>query len=242
MTDPAPYQRVLAVDTSSMVQSVAVLDGDLVLTERTLKTRAGHSGALLAAIHAALGDVRVAPDDLDLLVCGAGPGSFTGLRIGLACLKAIAFARSLPLVTVSSLEALARGALTSPGLIAPIFDARKGELYVGLYRAHAGQLQAALSDRALPPEGVAEAILAERGSDEPVTLMGSGLRRHGATLSERLRPEVAALQTLGAGFTHVRASHLGALARARTRPADVPPLDTLEPNYQRASDAELNIR
>ncbi|MEO1267439.1 MAG: tRNA (adenosine(37)-N6)-threonylcarbamoyltransferase complex dimerization subunit type 1 TsaB [Myxococcota bacterium] len=235
------FDRILAVDTSSLVQSIAIVDGDLLLAERTLKTRRGHSGALLAAIDAMLRDVRLTATDLDLLVCGAGPGSFTGLRIGLACLKAIAFAQQIPLVTQSSLHALAWSALPAQGLLVPLVDARKGELYMGLYRSGGDRVEAVMSDRALPPEAFRETLEPYRAAaEEPIFLLGSGLHRYAEAVQNGLAdfPSVIAL---GLGFDHVRAVHLVRLVRMQPT-LEIPPLDTLEPNYQRASDAELHVR
>ena len=190
-----------------------------------------------------LRDLELALDDLDLLVVGAGPGSFTGLRIGLASLKALAFARQIPLASVSSLEAMARGALACDGLLVPTSDARKGEVYAGLYRrsGEALRLDALVGDRTCRPGALVELITAHRREGEPVILLGSGPGRY-RDLIPMLQSLSVPVLWLDAPFGVVRASQLLAIAETTVTPETLPPLDTLEPNYQRASEAEINAR
>ncbi len=123
--------RLLAIDTSTRLASVAVVDGDR-LAERTGPADRGHRSAdLLVLIDAACRELAVAPRELEAVAVGAGPGSFTGLRIGLATAKGIAFAANRPLWLVSSLAALVAGV---PGVAIGVLDARRDEVYVGAYR------------------------------------------------------------------------------------------------------------
>ncbi len=163
--------------------------------------------------------------DVDLLVAGRGPGSFTGLRIGMACLKGLAFATSLPLAGISSLEALAAGS-GATGLVVPLFDARKQEVYAAAYRDGAP----VLPDCAIAPGDLARSVAALRVEGEAVTFLGEGL----ATYSDTFQGMGV---LLGPAFQSPRAALLGLLA-ARLTAEDLPPLAALEPNYQRASDAE----
>jgi tRNA threonylcarbamoyladenosine biosynthesis protein TsaB len=121
--------KILALDTSTFVSSVALADGEeIVRTEDSRVTT--HSEQLLPMIDRVLGGL--APKDLDLIACGGGPGSFTGLRIGLATAKGLAYALGKPLVLVSSLAALALDA--GAGDVLAVLDARKREVYAGLFR------------------------------------------------------------------------------------------------------------
>lgn len=236
------YRRVLAVDTSSLVQTVAVLDGDRLLAERLVRARAGHTSGLLASVDGALKDARLKVADLDLLVIGAGPGSFTGLRVGLASLKAIAWAHGKPLWPVSSLEALGRAAPAERGLIVPAFDARKGQLYAGAFRREPGgaALLRAFEDAAFNPPELIAAVAAIAAPDEPVVLLGDALDAWGDRLLGGLSARGIAARGLDGTFAVVRASHAGRIGQERATPAAMPDLATLEPNYQRASEAELN--
>ena len=120
--------RILALDTSTSTTSCALLDGERVLFERLIGPPAKAGDVLPGA----LGDL----DGIDAIAVGVGPGSFTGLRVGLAAAKAIAYARRLPLAGASSLQAIALG---EPGLVYAATGARKGELFVQPFRDGAPQ-------------------------------------------------------------------------------------------------------
>lgn len=118
--------RVVALDTSTTVTSCALVEDENVVWEKELIEKAGD------VLPAALGDLQA----VDAVAVGLGPGSFTGLRVGLAAAKALAYARRLPIAGVSSLRALAHG---QPGLVCAATDARKGELFAQLFRDGAPQ-------------------------------------------------------------------------------------------------------
>ena len=239
--DDMPFKRILAVDTSTMIQTIAVFDDGQVLAERTLRTRRGHAAGLLGGIDEMLEAVGVDVASLDLLVAGAGPGSFTGLRIGLACLKGLAFAKGKPMLTVSSLAAISMQAGHSPEIVVPIIDARKGEFYAGLYsRADDGLMSAAVSDKAYGPSALLEKIRETCSEAGRALLLGPGA----PAFLERIPEEIDDLElvALEGAYAAPRAAHLALLAARRRTLSDVPCLDTLEPNYQRLSDAEINFK
>jgi tRNA threonylcarbamoyladenosine biosynthesis protein TsaB len=125
---------VLGIDTSTRFASVAILEGDRVLAEHRGDDR-GRGSDLLVLIDAACHAATIRPRELDAVAIGVGPGSFTGLRIGMATAKGIAFAAKCPLWGVSSLAALAHPALLAreTATVVAILDARKGEVYAGAY-------------------------------------------------------------------------------------------------------------
>lgn len=123
--------KVLGLDTSTLTSGIAIVEGGTVLVEAT-HDASGRTADLLVAIDAACKRASVAPMDLDAIAVGAGPGSFTGLRIGMATAKGIAFAAGKPLWAVSSLAALAWDA-NANGFVVAVLDARKGEVYAGCY-------------------------------------------------------------------------------------------------------------
>jgi tRNA threonylcarbamoyladenosine biosynthesis protein TsaB len=139
----------LAVDTATEACSVATwLDG--AVRERFEPMQREHTQRLLPMIHAALADIGRSPAQLDGIVCGIGPGSFAGLRIGLGVVKGLALARDLPVAGVSSLAMLAQRAMRLRGArqVASAIDARMREVYFGAYRAGAdGQAEPLLADR-----------------------------------------------------------------------------------------------
>jgi tRNA threonylcarbamoyladenosine biosynthesis protein TsaB len=156
--------RVLAIDTSTLTASVAVVVDGVVVAASEARTGA-HSERLMPLVAEVTGRAGVAPRSLDAVAVGAGPGSFTGLRIGMATAKGIAFAAGVPLWLVSSLAALAHGV---PGLAVGALDARRGEVYAGFYRDGV----AVAAERVVPPAELAAAIAAIRGEREPVTVVG----------------------------------------------------------------------
>lgn len=127
--------KVLGIDTASGFASVAVIDGDRVLAD-TRSDTSGHRADLLVLVDDVCARAGVSALQLDGVAIGAGPGSFTGLRIGMATAKGIAFAAQRPLWAVSSLAALAHAELARDpsGDVVAVLDARRGEIYVGAYR------------------------------------------------------------------------------------------------------------
>lgn len=147
---------ILGIDTSTARTSVAILDDDVALAE-VQKTQggSGHNGSsdLLILIDAACVGAAIGPHDFDAVAVGAGPGSFTSLRIGMATAKGIAFAANCPLWAVSSLAALADEALAEApaSTVVAFLDARRGEVYAGAYRRD-GEVTALIGhERVMPP-------------------------------------------------------------------------------------------
>ena len=144
---------VLGIDTSTQVCSVAIADGDRVIAETS---SIGRGSDLLVMIDAVCVGAAIGAHDLEAVAIGAGPGSFTGLRIGMATAKGIAFAAKCPLWAVSSLAALAHVQLVADpdGIVVGVLDARRGEVYAGAYRRDADRTIAVGSERVLPPAQV----------------------------------------------------------------------------------------
>src|SRR3990172_456108 len=126
--------RVLAVETSTLAGGAAIVDGDRVVGQYLLDVSVTHSERLMVAIDRLLGDAGWAPRDLDGLAVAIGPGSFTGLRIGLSTVKGLAFALSIPVAAVPTLDAMAATLPFAALPVCPVLDARKHEVYASLYR------------------------------------------------------------------------------------------------------------
>ena len=186
--------RILAIDTSTRTASVAVLGS---AREVEIDHAVGsHSDDLVALIDRALADAGLSLAALDAVAVGAGPGSFTGLRIAMATAKGLCFAAGRPLWPVSSLAALALDAAdtlaagdppeeTAGALFVPLLDARRDEVFAGLYRAEGGGVTAIAPDSVIPIAGVAAAVqdaLARTGSSRAI-LVGDALASHGAALA-----------------------------------------------------------
>lgn len=196
----------------------------------------GHSSRLPGALFELLEMTEKTLSDVEGYAVGIGPGSFTGLRIGLATWKGLAYANRRPIVGASSLQALALEAapLAAFGtLLVPLLDARKGELYAGFYRAKsAEEVEPQAPEAALSPAALLDR-LAPLG---PAMGFGEGYRAYGDSLVQRLPALEEAPDSPGAFY-------VARLAASRLEGAafDLPALHALEPHYVRASEAEVKF-
>ncbi|NVB80370.1 MAG: tRNA (adenosine(37)-N6)-threonylcarbamoyltransferase complex dimerization subunit type 1 TsaB [Kofleriaceae bacterium] len=216
--------KVLGIDSATPIASVAILDSD---TGRVLAAEqsdaAGHRADLLVTIDAACKAAKLAPTAIEAVAIGAGPGSFTGLRIGMATAKGIAFAAGRPLWAVSSLAALAQGQPDAAGLIVAVLDARRGEIYAGAYRRSGATIVPVGDERVFAPAELASFVAAQRAADEPITYVG-----------DADYPELAALP----GVWHVTPTG-ESVARLALAGSHVNVLVGGAPSYIRPSEAEI---
>jgi tRNA threonylcarbamoyladenosine biosynthesis protein TsaB len=140
--------KLLAIDTSGKVASAAVTDGGLLLAEKSVYTKLTHSQIILPMAKELLADCELSFGDLDGIVCAKGPGSYTGLRIGIAAVKGIVMGcPTLKCAGISTLEALAAGCAAYRGRIVPIMKARNGIVYCGVYESDGERVICTQSDR-----------------------------------------------------------------------------------------------
>lgn len=125
--------KILALDTSALVAAVAVMEDDRLLAEYMLNHRKTHSQQLVAMIREVLASLELAPKDIDVFAASTGPGSFTGLRIGVTTVKAMAYATGKPVVSVPTLDAIAYNIPMNSFTICPVMDARNNQVYTALY-------------------------------------------------------------------------------------------------------------
>jgi len=224
--------KLLAVESATLSGGVALLDGDTLLGEITLNIALTHSERLMSAVDRLLDDCGLAPADLDGLAVSVGPGSFTGLRVGLATVKGLAMALDLPVAAVPTLDALAARLPFADAPVCPILDARKGEVYLSLYRWREDGMARQWDYLALPPE------LAAARLEAPVILLGDGI--------EACRPW---LERLGTGVRVApvaqrlpSAAAVAGLGRAALAAGAGVDAEALAPFYLRPSEAELKAR
>ena len=221
--------RIMAVDTATTSCSVAVVQGDEVLSERNWTNDQSHSRHLMGMVAGVLADRGLSLKDLDAFAVSRGPGSFTGLRIGIGTVKGLAYTAGKPLVGISSLEALAAQG-DSDGLVCSLLDARKGEVYSCLYRKHHHRLRPLGPERVSPVERAVEAVAG------PCLFIGNAIQLHRPTLMELVEsPRFA-----DPSDNTVRASTVARLAAHRFVGGMEDDLFRFAPNYVRKSDAELN--
>jgi tRNA threonylcarbamoyladenosine biosynthesis protein TsaB len=224
----------MALDTSHLKGSVAVARGDEILCEILFDASDTHSATLLPAVDTCLRTAHLHIEDIDRFSVVTGPGSFTGLRIGLATINAFAADRKRPVVSASSLEVLAAAFPYASKTIAPIIDARRGEVYLGLYNTQSGQPSSILEPVSIRPEKIA-ILLAEKISSTPVIFCGTGVKKY--------REIIEANMADGSSFSVPcrdipRASFLIAVTMERA-PVEYAELSDMEPLYIRPPDAKL---
>jgi len=223
--------KILAIDTAAQTGSVALLDGQTLVAESLVNVRATHSELLLEQIDQALRLAGLLLTELDLIAAVRGPGSFTGLRIGLATANALAKALGLKLIGVSSLQQLAMNLPLCPVPICAFLDARKKEVYTGMFEWVDGQPQALGPEQVLPPE------VALKQMSGPVAFVGDGVLQYRFLIDEILGDR-AILPALC--HHQARAGAVATLA-ARTYQEKIQDFSTaLAPVYIRPSDAEIN--
>lgn len=221
---------VMGIETSTMQGGVALVSGQGVLCEYMLNVRATYSERLLPLIERALQDAGITLSHVEAFAVAVGPGSFTGLRIGLSTAKGLAVAGGRPLVGVSTLEAMAWTLPFCAHQICPILDARKGELYGALFRYEGDRLVRLMDDAAVAPDRLFSQI------QQPTVFLGDGVTTHEGLLRSQLK-ELALLPPLaGRGG---RAAAVAELGRRRVLRGDREDIARLTPHYLRPSEAEL---
>ena len=166
---------ILALDSTAQVGSVALCRDETLIAEYTLNTGHTHSETLLPMVESVLKIAGYTVDDVDLFVCTAGPGSFTGVRIGASTVKGIAFGKGKPCIGVSTLEALALNGIMLKGILCPAMNARRQQVYNALFDCDGTSLSRLCEDRALAITELGEE-LTEKYPDRPVYLVGDGAR------------------------------------------------------------------
>lgn len=224
----SPSGPVLALDTSTQFGSVALGSGGSLVAETLLGVAAGHSGALLPAVDAALRSAGLVPGELAAVVVAGGPGSFTGLRVAAATAKGIVHALGIPLFAYGSLLAAAAGAMSFGRPVCALFDARRRDVFAACYRFGASW------ETVLEPSALSVDALLERfqGGDAPV-FTGHGAELHRAELEQLPGATVAP-----ALLVVPRASALLWLLQTAPELGAVPDAATWEPDYLRPSGAE----
>lgn len=227
---------VLGIDTTTLACSVALLKDDTLLAEATLNIKKTHSERLMPLLDNLLTESGIEREAIEAIAVAAGPGSFTGLRIGVSTARALAQGLDIPVVAVSTLEALAEGIPVPGVLICPLLDARRNQVYTALYQRSAelpSKLKTMLEPSAFALEDLIELI---RKHDSMVVFIGEGLKAYSTEL-EKAFPAGWAVIT-PAPFRICRASLVALTGRRllQENPA-VSYLDVL-PNYLRLPEAE----
>jgi tRNA threonylcarbamoyladenosine biosynthesis protein TsaB len=225
--------RILAIETSTLAGGVALLDGDQLIAEHTLYARTTHSERLMATVDRLLGDSGWAIGELEGVAVSIGPGSFTGLRIGVSTAKGLALALGIPLIGIPTLDALAVTLPHAADPVCPILDAKKGEVYASLFHWEAGRMVRDWEYLALTPEDLCSRL---SGS---VIFVGDGIRAFGELLSRALGPRA---RMAPPGRRLPSAACVAQLGHSRLLSGEADEPARLTPIYIRPSEAELRRR
>jgi tRNA threonylcarbamoyladenosine biosynthesis protein TsaB len=223
--------RILALDTATKSCSVAVANGEVLLAEITINSNQTHSKHVMTSVDRVLHMAQQRVHDLHGFSVTKGPGSFTGLRIGISVTKGLAIAYCKPVIGVSTLDVLASQAGEVSTLICPVIDARRQEVYFSLYRFKDGMLTRETAAQVLPIE---KAILQIK---EPCMFIGEGAVVYRKSILETL----GSAARFAPQYQHIiRASTVASLSIERFLKQDIDEVETFGPLYIRKSDAELN--
>jgi tRNA threonylcarbamoyladenosine biosynthesis protein TsaB len=231
--------RLLAIETATAAQSVAFFEEDRLLAEISFEAKAHRGGLLLPAVDRLLKQAGIAAKDLDAVAVSVGPGSFTGLRVGLATAKGLALGTGALLVGVPTLEVLAEGYAVPDVTICALLDARRGEVFMALFkRVGAGgaetRLERVSPDAVLTPAAV-QSVLAR--AESPVHLIGDGAVRYRERFEAMLGDRVCMTET---GLRTVPSAAMAGLVGLRQLAGGKRPGAGVEPVYLRKAEAEVN--
>lgn len=195
--------KILGIDSSGLVASVAIIEDNQLLAEYTIHHKKTHSQTLLPMLDEIVSMIELELSTIDVIAVAAGPGSFTGLRIGSSTAKGLGQALNKPLVHVKTVDALAYNLAGHQGLVCPIMDARRNQTYTGVYRFVGFTCETVLAQCAL---GIEELIEFLNAQEDVVTFLGDGVDVFRDILEEKLQahPRFAP--------AHLNKQHAGAVA------------------------------
>ena len=223
--------RALGIDTATWTASAGIVADGTILSERSHLVSGSHASALLPLLEETLSAARLKLIDLDLLAISLGPGSFTGLRIGLSVVKGLSLASGLPVIGVPTLEALAVAAGPRDGLVCPVLDARKGEVYAAVFRWNGLVPKGVVAPMAVAPDRLAERV------SGICTLIGAGVETYAPLWRLHFGQRATLIEGKSVAPSGAVIAALGARRFAASGADD---LDRLEPSYVRRSEAEIH--
>ena len=224
--------KILGLDSSGIVASVAIVEDDVLIAEYTVNYKKTHSQTLLPMLDEIAKMTELDLNSIDAIAVAAGPGSFTGLRIGSATAKGLGLALKKPLIAIPTVEGLAYNLYDISGLICPIMDARRKQVYTGIYRFTDHQLKVVEDQMAVPMETVIEKL---NQYGETVTFLGDGVPVFHELIAEKM---TVPYSFAPAHVNKQRAAAVAALAEIYYRQGKTETAMEHVPDYLRVSQAE----
>ena len=224
--------KILALDSSGMAASVAVVEDENMLAEYTVNYKKTHSQTLLPMLDAAVQMVQLKLDTIDAIAVASGPGSFTGLRIGSATAQGLGLALDKPIIGVPTTQAMAYNLFGAGGVVCPIMDARRNQVYTGIYGFKNGHLEILEDQMAADIYQVIEKLNALKC---PVIFTGDGISVYREVIDQNIQVPA---EYAPAHLNRQRASAVAALAMEYLKEGRVQTAAEHRPEYLRMSQAE----
>ncbi|MFZ2464090.1 MAG: tRNA (adenosine(37)-N6)-threonylcarbamoyltransferase complex dimerization subunit type 1 TsaB [Caldibacillus thermoamylovorans] len=224
--------NILAIDTSTNVLGVGIASSEKIIGEYITNIKRNHSTRVLPAIDFLLKDCGMDIKEINKIIVANGPGSYTGLRIGLTIGKTLAWTLNIPIVGVSSLKLMAASARYFDGYISPVMDARRGNIFTGLYEYKEGKLMQAVDDQHIPTEEWCKLL---KTFDKPVLLLGNDVVIHEQVIVNQLAKQV---QFAPITVNIPKPGELALLAKDLKEKN----VHSFAPNYLRLAEAEAKWR
>ena len=233
--------RILALDSSGLVASVAVVEegamDDQVVAEYTVNYKKTHSQTLLPMLDEIVKMTEMDLNTVDAIAVAGGPGSFTGLRIGSATAKGLGLALKKPLIHIPTLEGLAYNLCGIADIVCPIMDARRGQVYAGIYEFDGDEIRILEDQMAVPIEELGEKLRKYLKEGRKVTFLGDGVPVHKAKLTEEILPGEN-ITFAPANMNRQRAASVGTLGMQYYKAGKIETAMEHQPDYLRVSQAE----
>lgn len=224
--------RILAIDSSGLVATVAILEDDQTIAEYTVNYKKTHSHTLLPMLDEIVKMTEFDLSTVDAIAVAGGPGSFTGLRIGAATAKGLGLALNKPLIHIPTVDGLAYNLYGTAGLICPIMDARRSQVYTGLYRFKNDEFQVVEQQMAISLQELVERL---NQYGEKVTFLGDGVPVYKEELKKELQVEYSFAP---AHMNRQSAAAVGALGMRYYQEGRIETATEHRPDYLRLSQAE----
>ena len=223
---------ILAIESSALVASVAIMTEETMLAEYTVNYKKTHSQTLLPMLDELVKMLELNLQEVDAIAVAAGPGSFTGLRIGASTAKGLGLALDKPLVAVPTVDALAYNLYETAGIICPLMDARRNQVYTGLYCYHNGRFKVRKEQFTTTVEDLIQEI---NSYGEPVIYLGDGVEAYHAILTQLTNVPFSFAPM---HLSKQRAGALGALAIQYIKAGNTIAASDFAPTYLRKPQAE----
>ena len=228
--------NILAIDTSCNACTAAIVAGNKLIAQSVVNNKKTHSEKLMPMIENMFLTAEIALADIDIIAVANGPGSFTGVRIGVATAQGLAHSLGIPCAGISTLEALAGNVFGFNGIICPILNARRDQVYTGLFRWENGELVREMDDCTL----LLSELLERLQNEERVVFLGDGIFEFHAEIEEKLKRRVIfAPPQINMNLAGSVANRAQEYIREN---GDVPIDNIVVPNYLRLSQAERELR